>query len=169
MTWSFEDDAAGYMLSTLADPWLLYPLAAARVGFTPLLNWRRWHRGMGIMIKLKDDISGGIYPDGRIRKPMTAADRERLDLAAGICRRILVEAGAEAASIFVRPLIGTHPSATVRIGEMLDADLMTEIEGLYVCDASTFPESLDRPTVLTILALGARLGRHLTGEEKLET
>ena len=28
MTWSWENDADGYMLSTLIDPWLLYPLAA---------------------------------------------------------------------------------------------------------------------------------------------
>ncbi|MEE4607567.1 MAG: GMC family oxidoreductase N-terminal domain-containing protein [Desulfobacteraceae bacterium] len=167
MTYSFENPRDGYMLSTLTDPWLLYPLAAVRVGPGPLLDWRRWCRGLGIMIKLKDDISGGIYPDGRIRKPMTAADRERLDLAAGVCRRILLEAGAGAASIFVRPLIGTHPSATVRIGEMLDENLMTEIEGLYVCDASVFPESLDRPTVLTILSLGERLSRHLAGQEAL--
>ncbi len=166
MTYSFENPRDGYMLSTLADPWLLYPLAALRVGPGPLLDWRRWHRGLGIMIKLKDEISGGIYPDGRIRKPMTAADRQRLDLATGVCRRILIEAGAEAASIFVRPLIGTHPSATVRIGEMLDNNLMTEIDGLYVCDASVFPESLDRPTVLTILALAERLARHLAGQKK---
>ena len=36
-----------------------------------------------------------------------------------------------------------------------------EIENLYVCDASAFPEALDRPTVLTIIGLGKRLVRHL--------
>ena len=61
----------------------------------------------------------------------------------------------------MRPLIGTHPSGTVRIGSMLDQDLKSEIDGLYVCDASVFPEALDRPTVLTIIGFGKRLAKHL--------
>jgi choline dehydrogenase-like flavoprotein len=64
-------------------------------------------------------------------------------------------------TIFTTPLRGTHPSATVRIGTMLTRDLETEVKRLYVCDASVFPESLGRPTVLTILALASRLAEHL--------
>ena len=30
MSWSWDNPDAGYMLSTLTDPWLLYPPAAAR-------------------------------------------------------------------------------------------------------------------------------------------
>ena len=75
--------------------------------------------------------------------------------------KILIEAGANPQTIFTTPLRGTHPSGTVRIGEMLDQNLQTEIPGLYVCDASTFPEALARPTVLTILGLGKRLAKHL--------
>jgi choline dehydrogenase-like flavoprotein len=161
MTWSWESPDTGYMLSTLTDPWLMYPLAAVRKGIRPALRWFQWHKMLGIMIKLKDDISGGIYPDGKIRKPLTAGDNERLADAYRVCRRILVEAGAKKASIFMRPLIGTHPSGTVRIGSMLDENLKSEIERLYVCDASVFPEALDRPTVLTIIGLGKRLARHL--------
>jgi choline dehydrogenase-like flavoprotein len=37
----------------------------------------------------------------------------------------------------------------------------TEVKTLFVCDASSFPEALDRPTVLTILALGKRLAAHV--------
>ncbi|MEK6575810.1 MAG: GMC oxidoreductase [Chloroflexota bacterium] len=36
---------------------------------------------------------------------------------------------------------------------------------MYVCDASAFPESLARPTVLTIIAMGKRLAEHLLREE----
>ena len=161
MTWSWENDEVGYMLSTLTDPWLMYPLSAIRKGFGPALLWLQWNRLLGIMIKLKDDISGGIYPDGKIRKPLTGADNERLRHAYDICRRILIETGARRETIFMRPFIGTHPSGTVRIGEMLDDDLQTEAKGLYVCDASVFPEALDRPTVLTIIGLGKRLAAHL--------
>ena len=165
MSWSWENPASGYMLSTLTDPWLMYPLAAVRKGIGPALRWLQWHKMLGIMIKLKDDISGGIYPDGKIRKPLTAGDNERLQEAYEICKRILIEAGAQKSSIFMRPFIGTHPSGTVRIGDMLDTDLMTAIDGLYVCDASVFPEALDRPTVLTIIGLGKRLAEHLAGQD----
>ena len=44
---------------------------------------------------------------------------------------------------------------------MLDENLQTEVKNLFVCDASSFPEALARPTVLTILALGKRLAAHL--------
>jgi hypothetical protein len=162
MTWSWEDPQTGYMLSTLMDPWLLYPLINMLKGPQYALKWPRWNNILGVMIKLKDDISGGVFPNGKISKPMTASDRERLQIAEGVCRKILVEAGAPADTIFMTPLRGTHPSGTVRVGVMLDENLQTETEGLYVCDASVFPEALDRPTVLTILGLGKRLAKHLT-------
>lgn len=163
MTWSWENDDEGYMLSTLIDPWLLYPLGAMRVGVRPALMWPKWGNILGVMIKLKDDLSGGVYAGGKIRKPLTGPDTARLARARRMSERILIEAGADPSSIFMRPLMGTHPSGTVRIGTMLDHDLKTEIDGLYVCDASTFPESLDRPTVLTIIGLGKRLAGHLLG------
>jgi choline dehydrogenase-like flavoprotein len=161
MTWSWENDADGYMLSTLIDPWLLYPLMAMRSGWTRLFTWHRWNRILGIMIKLKDEVSGGVFPDGSISKPLTERDRTRLAEAEQVCRKILLAAGAEPDTIFTTPLRGTHPSGTVRIGTLVDTDLKTEIDGLYVCDASVFPEALDRPTVLTIIALGKQLARRL--------
>jgi choline dehydrogenase-like flavoprotein len=97
---------------------------------------------------------------------MTERDQFRLNHGAIVARRILLEAGADPDSIFITPLRGTHPSGTVRLGQMLDANLQTEVKGLYVCDASTFPEALDRPTVLTILALGKRLAAHLLASNR---
>jgi choline dehydrogenase-like flavoprotein len=161
MTWSWENDADGYMLSTLIDPWLIYPLMAIRDHWTRLFTWPRWNRILGIMIKLKDEVSGGVFADGTISKHLTPLDRERLMEANGICERILLEAGADPSSLFMTPLRGTHPSATVRIGTLLDRELKTDVNGLYVCDASVFPEALDRPTVLTIISLAKRLASHL--------
>lgn len=161
MTWSWENDEERYMLSTLTDPWLLYPLVAIRKGLMPALRWVQWNKMLGIMIKLKDDTSGGVYPDGKISKPLTTGDEKSLNSANDVCKKILVEAGADKSSIFMTPFRGTHPSGTVRIGEMLNNNLQSEAKGLYVCDASVFPESLDRPTVLTIIGLGKRLANHL--------
>ena len=56
---------------------------------------------------------------------------------------------------------GAHPSGTCRIGHVVDDNLETRIKNLYVCDASVFPEALDRPTVITIIAFGKRLVEHL--------
>ncbi len=161
MTWSWENLETGYMLSTLIDPWLLFPIINALKGPRYPLYWPRWNQTLGVMIKLKDSISGGVFANGKISKPLTENDRPRLKMAEDVCRAILKEAGADPDSIFMTPLRGTHPSGTVRIGEMLGQDLQTEIPGLYVCDASTFPEALARPTVLTIIGLAKRLARSL--------
>lgn len=161
MTWSWENPEAGYMLSTLLDPWLLYPLITALNGWRHALSWPRWKNTLGVMIKLKDEVSGGVFADGRISKPMTPGEWTRLAEAEVVCRQILLRAGADPGSLFTTPLRGTHPSGTVRIGSMVDTDLATEVRGLFVCDASVFPEALDRPTVLTIIGLAKRLVRQL--------
>jgi len=161
MTWSWENLEEGYMLSTLIDPWLLYPLINMLKGPKYALTWPRWKNTLGVMIKLKDDISGGVFPNGKISKPMTNHDRPRMRAAEEVCQRILVEAGARPDTIFTTPLRGTHPSGTVRIGTLVDKNLQTEVRGLYVCDASVFPEALGRPTVLTIIGLGKRLAKYI--------
>ena len=163
MTYGYENDADGYMLSTLIDPWLNYPLTTALAGWRYPLTWPRWAHTLGVMIKLKDDVSGEVASERDISKPFTPADQTRLDRALVAARQVLERAGAEPDTIFVTPMRGTHPCATVRLGEMLDHNLQSEIENLYVCDAAAFPAALARPTVLTILAMGQRLADHLAG------
>jgi len=102
-------------------------------------------------------VDGG----GKVSKGLTGRDRERLSSAERVAGRILRKAGCDPNSILTTPLRGTHPASTLRIGQMVSTDLETEVEGLYVCDASVFPEALCRPTVLTIIALGKRLARKL--------
>jgi len=161
MTWSATDDDLGVLYSTLIDPWLMYPIIMMRKGPAYPFTWHRWGRTLGVMIKLKDEVSGRIDQRGRISKGLTAGDRERLARAEAVAGDVLRRAGCDPATIFTTPLRGTHPSATVRIGSVVDRGLETEVEGLYVCDASVFPEALARPTVLTILSLARRLARAL--------
>jgi choline dehydrogenase-like flavoprotein len=163
MTWSCEDEDRGVLFSTLIDPWLMYPIIMAMKGPRWPLTWPRWRRTAGVMIKLRDEISGGIDDSGRIRKGLTTADRERLASAEQLAADILREAGCRSDSIFTTPLRGTHPSATARIGDAVDVELRTQVDGLYVCDASVFPEALGRPTVLTIIGLARRLAKRLAG------
>jgi choline dehydrogenase-like flavoprotein len=160
--WANDDpEQGGYLLSTLIDPWLNYPIIMLLKGVHYLPSWSRWNQTLGIMIKLKDDISGHVQSERDISKPFTADDQKKLEHAIQIANRILIKAGADDRSLVITPLRGTHPCATVRIGHLLDSNLQTEIENLYVCDASAFPESLARPTVLTIIGLGNRLVDHI--------
>ncbi|HWQ12695.1 MAG TPA: GMC family oxidoreductase N-terminal domain-containing protein [Roseiflexaceae bacterium] len=160
MTWAWHDEQQDLMLSTLIDPWLLYPITAALAGPRRLLSWARYGSTLGVMIKLRDELSGGVGPR-TISKPLGRRDRERLAYAQEAAERLLREAGCDPASIFATPLRGTHPGSTARIGALVDADLQAEARGLYVCDASAFPEALGRPTVLTLIGMGKRLGRRL--------
>jgi choline dehydrogenase-like flavoprotein len=161
MTWSSADGELGAMFSTLIDPWLVYPIAMMTKGPAYALSWRRWGRTLGVMIKLKDEISGGIGPDGKISKGLTPVDREKQLRAQETAKQILISAGCDPDTVFVTPLRGSHPSGTVRVDDMLSRNLETQIEHLYVCDASVFPEALGSPTVLTIIALAKRLAAHI--------
>jgi choline dehydrogenase-like flavoprotein len=161
MTWSATDDELDVMYSTLMDPWLMYPIIMAVKGARWPLTWPRWGRTLGVMIKLRDELSGGIDARGRVSKGLTPGDADRLDRAEAMARRILIAAGCDADSIIRTPMRGTHPSATARIGDVVDADLQTGVRNLFVCDASVFPEALGRPTVLTIMALAERLAKRI--------
>jgi choline dehydrogenase-like flavoprotein len=162
MTWSGEDHELDVMYSTLLDPWLMYPIIMGVKGPRWPFTWPRWGRTVGVMIKLRDEISGGIDERDRVSKGLTRDDAARLDRAEDVARRVLLAAGCAADTLIRTPMRGTHPSATARIGDVVDTDLQTGIRNLYVCDASVFPEALGRPTVLTILALARRLSRSLT-------
>jgi choline dehydrogenase-like flavoprotein len=112
-----------------------------------------------IMIKIKDGLGGRVTWNGGVRKDISTADKEKLKDGAGHARRILKNAGAK--GIFTGWTVAAHPGGTVKINHMLDADLKTKKENLYVCDCSVIPEPWGLPPTLTLLALGRRLGRHI--------
>ncbi len=84
-----------------------------------------------------------------------------MDKGVGIVKKVLEKAGAKSSDVIALDPLGAHPSASCRIGEAVDSNLATRINGLYCCDASVFPQALGLPTVWTIVALGKRLARHL--------
>ena len=163
MTVSYTDDEHGYMLATLTDPAVMFPLVLALQGPRRTLKMFQYRRMFGIMCKVRDELSGYIGPEGEISKPVTAEDHKKARHGFGVSREILIKAGCDPDSVFWTLPRGTHPCATVRIGEHLNTDLKVEgFDQLYVCDASTFPGALDRPPTLTIIGLGKRLAKHLT-------
>ena len=116
---------------------------------------------IGIMAKTTDDPAGCVFPDGSVSKPVTEADRRRLKEGSEISREILVKAGAEPKSIVVSKVQGGHPGGTAAIGKVVDKDLQTKVDGLFVCDASVLPAAPGLPPMLTIGALAKRLAKTL--------
>ncbi|MBR9990684.1 MAG: FAD-dependent oxidoreductase, partial [Gemmatimonadetes bacterium] len=60
MTWSFADPELDVMYSTLIDPWLMYPIIMAVKGAAWPFTWPRWGRTLGVMIKVRDEVGGGM-------------------------------------------------------------------------------------------------------------
>jgi choline dehydrogenase-like flavoprotein len=154
-----EDE--GYMLTDMTVPGSLYAAMTAQVGRLDRLFAHG--RTLQIMIKVRDDLSGRLTRRGGIRKPLTREDRDRLDSGYRQAREILSNAGAK--RIFRNWYMAAHPGGTVKVGDLLDAELQTEYDNLYVCDASVIPEPWGRPPTLTLIGLGKRLARHLAGPE----
>ena len=74
---------------------------------------------------------------------------------------IQMKAGCAEDSTFNSQIIGAHSSGIMRIGELFNENLETEVKNLFVCDASVFPEALGRPMVLTLFGLGNRVSDYV--------
>lgn len=163
VTWEFYDE--GIRLGTLMDPRLMTFFSLAKTGVTQAAKALAYNRMIGILVKVKDDLGGYVDTNGEVSKALTQADLDKIRKGAGISREILIAAGCPADSVVMGEIRGAHPSGTCRIGDVVNDELETEIDNLYVCDASVFPEALDRPTVITIIAFGKRLVRHILEKE----
>ena len=85
-----------------------------------------------------------------------------LSEGASIAGSILEEAGVDPSTFVSTPLRGAHPGGTARIGIAVDGKLATEVDGLYVVDASVLPASPGAPPILTIVALAKYLSKRLS-------
>jgi choline dehydrogenase-like flavoprotein len=152
-----EDE--GYTLTDFSVPRWLYSLITAEVGrIDKLLSYQR---AAAILVETKDELNGRVTRRGGIRKPLTQGDRRRLTQGTQRARKILTNAGAE--RLCRSWLFAVQPGGTVPIGRLLDPDLQTEVDNLYVCDASVIPDPWGLPPSLTLIGLGKRLAGHLVG------
>lgn len=107
-----------------------------------------------VIVKIKDEAKGRIFPDGTFTKTATAQDRKRLDKGGEAARVLLMAAGAKPDTIQKREgLYGGHNGAAAAIGVVVDKNLQTKIDNLFVCDASVLPELPGLPPMLTIMAI----------------
>jgi len=117
---------------------------------------------LSIMIKIKDELGGRITNRGGCRKDLSRSDYGKLSDGFGHAKKILKNAGVESVSKSI--VFAAHPGGTVKIGEVVDSNLKTERDNLYVCDCSVIPEAWGLPPTLTVLGLGRRLSKHLLKE-----
>ena len=160
MTAGVHMEDEGYMMTDLAHPFAFTALFAAEVfRFDKIFDRRNT---LQIMVKAKDTLGGRLTDRGGVRKHLDKNDKGKLLRGYERAAKILKNAGAK--DIFKTWYLAAHPGGTVKIGEIVDSNLKTEYENLYVCDCSVIPEAWGLPPTLTIIGLGKRLAKHLSGD-----
>lgn len=155
----YESD--GLVILPVFPNWAMFTVIVGLMGIKHLPKAFYHGQYTGIMVKIRDELEGNIQTGTAFSKPLTRQDEKRLAKGVDIIKKILTSAGARDESIIALKPSGAHPSATCRIGDVVDSNLQTSIKNLYCCDASVFPTSLGLPTVWTIASLGKRLAKHL--------
>ncbi len=153
-------EADGYVITDMTVPWALHAILNAEVGRLGQLH--RHAQTLAIMVKIKDRLGGRLTDRGGIRKRLTEDDKVKIYKGYAQAREILAHAGAR--NIHRSWYLAAHPGGTAKIGDIVDRDLQTRRENLYVCDCSVMPEAWGLPPTFTLIALGKRLARHLSGE-----
>jgi len=153
---NLEDE--GYMMTDLVLPrWLHWFFTAQILRLDRLPGHSRV---LPIMVKIRDELGGRLTQRGGVRKRLGDIERTRLMNGYERARTILKNAGAR--HIYRTWYLAVHPGGTVKIGEVVDSNLKTRIDNLFVCDCSVIPEAWGLPPSLTLISLGKRLGKHLT-------
>ena len=116
---------------------------------------------LSIMVKTADECRGYVDDDGDVVKINTIQDIRYLAEGAATAGFILEKAGVDPTTIGSTLYRGAHPGGTAPIGKIVNSNQETEIEGLFVSDASVLPVSPGKPPILTILALSKRLADYL--------
>ncbi|RJP77536.1 MAG: GMC family oxidoreductase [Desulfobacteraceae bacterium] len=147
----------GYVMTDMTVPRTLYMLFAAEVfRFHKLFSHSNT---LQIMIKAKDSLGGRVTYNEGVRKKLAKEDQAKLMKGYERAKQILKYAGAR--DIFKTWYVAAHPGGTAKVGDIVDSDLKTKYENLYVCDCSVIPEAWGLPPTFTLIALGKRLAKHI--------
>ena len=111
VSWEFYE-SDGIRIGAIMEPRLLLALnlfkkAPRHLGMS--LNYRNL---VGILVKVKDDLSGQVYPDGSVSKKLNENDHARLNKGIEVGTEILRALGCPSKSIVVGETKGAHPSGT---------------------------------------------------------
>jgi choline dehydrogenase-like flavoprotein len=158
MTAGVHIEDEGYMMTDMSHPFATTAMFAAGVF--------RFHKvfsrptTLQIMVKAKDELGGRLTDTGGVRKILDKNEKQKLQRGYERAKAILKNAGAK--GIFKTQYLAAHPGGTVKIGELVDSNLMTKYDNLFVCDCSVIPEAWGMPPTTTIIGLGKRLAKYLS-------
>lgn len=161
MTAGVHMEDEGYMMTDMAHPFATTALFAA--GVLRFDNMFLQRNTVQIMVKAKDALGGRISDTGGVRKLLDKNEKKKLNRGYERAKAILRNAGVK--HIFKTQYLAAHPGGTVKIGDLLDSNLMTAYDNLFICDCSVIPEAWGMPPTTTIIGLGKRLAKHLSGEK----
>ncbi len=151
-----EDE--GYMMTDMSHPFAVSAMFAG-AGLRPDKMFSR-PKTLQIMVKAKDELGGRLTDSGGIRKILDENNKRRLRRGCERAKTILKNAGAK--GIFRTGCFAAHPGGTAKVGDVVDSNLRTEYENLYVCDCSVMPEAWGLPPTAAVIGLGKRLAKHLS-------
>ena len=158
MTAGVHIEDEGYMMTDMSHPFATTAMFAAGAF--------RFHKmfsrpsTLQIMVKAKDELGGRLTDSGGVRKILDKNEKQKLQKGYERAKDILKNAGAK--DIFKTQYLAAHPGGTVKIGELVDSNLMTKHDNLYVCDCSVIPEAWGMPPTTTLIGLGKRLAKYLS-------
>ena len=152
----------GYVMTDMTIPETMYRGFSAQKGRLDRLFAHK--KTLSIMVKERDRLGGHLTDKGGVRKKLAPGDVKALKHGKERAKKILKNAGAK--NIFSSWYVAAHPGGTIKTNHLLDSDLQTEVENLYVCDCSVIPESFGLPPTMTLIGLGKRLAKHLAKQEK---
>lgn len=148
-------DYQDYLLSPNFSGALTFQLSSKKVD----------HRGKSlasIMVKVGDEGSGRVWPDGIVEIHMTRRDLRVLEKGVKEAKNILSELGVKEEDVVVTPIRGAHPGGTAALGYVVSRDLsISGCDGVFVADASLIPPPLGKPPILLIMALAMKVSKRV--------
>lgn len=112
----------------------------------------------GLMVKIKDENTGEVF-ENSVKKEMSMNDTRLMCEGVSKASKYLYNLGIE--NIYSTVPRGSHPGGTCAVGKVVDKNLETEIDGLYVCDASVIPKAPGNPPILGIMAISNKFVENL--------
>lgn len=119
---------------------------------------------LSIMVKIEDEPIGQITPNG-IVKTISQRDSNLLESGKHEAIELLARAGVDEDTIVSVHPRGTHPGGTCSNIVKSPLEASTEIDSLYISDASIIPGPFGMPPILTVIALAKRLSSVLLCKE----
>ncbi|MDH7556769.1 MAG: FAD-dependent oxidoreductase [Candidatus Methanosuratincola sp.] len=117
---------------------------------------------VGLMVKIRDHPAGVVGIE-TVEKFSTEADLNELDKGRKEATGLLLELGVKEGTIVEVHPRGAHPGGTCSDLVRSPEDPETDVESLFISDASVIPGPFGLPPMLTIIAISRRLASLLLG------